>query len=291
MLSSFVARTQTPGINSRDHAFNVRSRTTVPRFDLELGYQEVGGGFNPEVGFLSRRGYRKPDVRLMTRWRPDSSILQEVRPHSTYRAFLGFDGFVESSYWHVDTHWQFRDSSEVHTGVNLTEEGVRAPFEIYPKIFVPAGSYPHQEAQLVYMTNQGAPASLETRAVIGGFFGGRRVSLSPTLRVRAGDALTAEVAYQRNDVDLPGGDFATNLVRARLSYTFTTRAFLQGLVQYNDRADLWSANVRFGWLRAGNTGLFLVYTDTRALDELFVRPDRTDRSFILKFSRTFDLLR
>ena len=290
VLSSFVAKTETPGVHGDDHAFNVRSRTSVPRFDLELGYQEVGSGFNPEVGFLSRRGYRKPDVRFLTRWRPASSILQELRPHTQYRAFVGFDGFIESMLWHIDNHWQFRNSSEVHTGLNLTEEGVRAPFEIYPKIFVPAGSYKHKEAQLVFMTNQGAPASLELRTIIGGFFGGRRVSLNPTLRLRAGDALTTELAYQRNDVTLPWGDFTTNLLRARLSYAFTTHAFVQGLVQYNDRADVWSANLRFGWLQAGNTGLFLVYTDTHALDDLVVRPARTDRSFILKFSRTFDLL-
>jgi hypothetical protein len=44
-------------------------------------------------------------------------------------------------------------------------------------------------------------------------------------------------------------------------------------------------------LAAGrNTGLFLVYTDTRALDNLFPGPARTDRAFVLKFSRTFDLL-
>jgi hypothetical protein len=290
VLSSFIAKTQTPGVSRDDHAFNVRSRTSVPRFDFEVGYQEVGNRFNPEVGFLSRRGYRKPDIRFLTRWRPAGSILQEVRPHTQYRAFVGFDGFLESSFWHIDNHWQFRNSAEGHTGINLTEEGVRRPFEIYPKIFVPAGSYRHKEAQLVFMTNQGAPASLEVRTILGGYFGGRRTQVNPTLRMRVGDALTTELAYQHNDIRLPWGDFTTNLVRARLSYAFTTHAFVQGLLQYNDRADLWSANVRFGWLRAGNTGLFLVYTDTRALDNLFVRPDRTDRSFILKFSRTFDLL-
>ena len=291
VVSSFVAKTQTPGVRGNDHAFNVRSRTSVPRFDMELGYQEVGSRFNPEVGFLSRRGYRKPDLRILTRWRPAHSVLQELRPHASYRAFVGFDGFVESTYTHIDNHWQFRNSSEIHTGLNLTEEGVRTPFEIYPKIFVPPGSYKHEEAQLVLMTNQGAPASLDVRTIIGGFFGGRRFQLNPTLRMRVGNALTTELAYQRNDITLPWGDFTTNLLRARLSYAFTTHAFIQGLAQYNDRADVWSANVRLGWLRPGNTGLFLVYTDTRALDDLFVRPARTDRSFILKFSRTFDLLR
>ncbi len=292
VLSSFLARTETPGVVDEDYAYNVRSRTNVPRFDLEMGYQEVGDRFNPEVGFLSRRGYRKPDARVHTRFRPKDFLnLQEMRPHASYRSFWGHDGFEETRHVHLDSHWQFRNAYEVHTGMNLTLEGVRTPFQIYPGVTVPAGTYEHKEAQLVLMTNQGAPFSVELRTFIGGFFGGERVTLNPTFRMRLGETFSTEVAYQLNDVDLPWGDFVTNLVRTRVSYSFTPRAFVQGLVQYNDRADLWSMNVRFGWLQAANTGLFVVYTDTRGLYDLVPRPERTDRSVIVKFSRLFDVLR
>ena len=293
VLSSFLAQTETPGVTNDDYAFNVRSRTNQPRFDLNLGYQEVGDRFNPEVGFLSRRGYRKPDASLMTRWRPrDFLHLQEIRPHATYRSFWGHDDFHETGYLHLDSHWQFRNATEIHTGMNLTLEGVRTPFEIYPGLFVPAGTYEHQEAQLVFMSNQGAPVSASLRTTIGGFFGGDRVALEPSLRMRSGETFSAEVSYSRNDIDLPWGSFTTNLVRTRLSYSFDPRTFVQGLVQYNDRADLWSMNIRFGWLQAANTGLFVVYTDTHGLYDLFPnRPQRADRSLIIKFSRLFDVLR
>ena len=295
MLSSFVAKTQTPGVSKDDVAFNVRSITNLPRLDVELGYQEVGDQFNPEVGFLSRRGYRKPDARIMTRFRPSDFIgIQELRPHATYRAFFGFDGFQETGYLHLDNHWVWRNSHELHTGVNFTKEGVRDPFEIYPGVVVPADTYDHAEAQLVFMTNQGAPVSLNLQTRIGGLFGGNRVMLGPTVKARIGETFTTELAYERNDVDLPGGRFVTNLARARISYSFTTRMFVQALVQYNDRADIWSVNLRFGWLQAANTGLFVVYTDTRGLYALYDpsdRPERVDRSFIVKYSRMFDLLK
>jgi hypothetical protein len=76
-----------------------------------------------------------------------------------------------------------------------------------------------------------------------------------------------------------------------VSYSFNTRIFTQALVQYNDRADLWSMNLRFGWLQAANTGLFIVYNDSHGLYDLYPdRPERTDRSLTIKFSRMFDLL-
>jgi hypothetical protein len=293
LVSGFLAKTDTPGVSGRDHSFNLRARVLYPKWDLDAGYQEVGDDFNPEVGFLTRKGYRKPDVRVMTRFRPKGFMkLQEVRPHATFRGFWGFDGFQETGYGHLDNHWQFKDSSEVHTGMNLTREGLRVPFQIFPGIFVPPGTYDNVEAQLVYMTNQGAPVSLNFQTFIGGFFSGDRVTLNPTVRFRPSEIFQMEVAYSRNNVNLPQGDFATNLVRTRLSYSFSPRIFTQALIQYNDRADIWSMNLRFGWLQAANTGLFIVYNDSRGLYDLFPdRPERTDRSLTIKFSRMFDVLR
>lgn len=292
VVTGFLSKTDTPDApNGRSDAFNVRSRTNLQRVDVNLGYQEVGDQFNPEVGFINRRGYRKGDAFIMTRFRPANFIgIQELRPHALYRAYWGLDGMQETGFNHLDVHWQWKNGYEVHTGMNLTQEGVRTPFQIYPGVFVPPGDYRHQEANMVFFTNQGAPASFRVTTFTGGFFGGNRRTVQSTLRMRAGERLTTEVSYTVNDVKLPTGAFTANLLRTNVSYSFTTRAFLQALVQYNDQADLWSMNLRFGLLQAANTGLFVVYTDTRGLYDLIDRPERTDRSLIIKFSRMFDLL-
>ena len=51
------------------------------------------------------------------------------------------DGFHESGRVHIDNHWEWRSGWELHTGMNLTHEGVFEPFEIYPGVVVPRGSY------------------------------------------------------------------------------------------------------------------------------------------------------
>ena len=113
--------------------------------------------------------------------------------------------------------------------------------------------------------------------------------------MRIGDTFNAEVGVDRNDISLPWGNFVTNLGLLRLSYSFTTRIFLQTLVQYNDRRDVWSSNIRFGVLSDANTGFFVVYNDIRYLDDVvgqrFTRPALGGRTLTVKYSRVFDVLR
>ena len=162
------------------------------------------------------------------------------------------------------------------------------PFEIVPGVMVPVGRYDHTEAQLRFRTDEGAPVHVELFSVFGGFFGGRRSQLGPRLNLRVGERFNTQVAWERNDLDLPGGAFVTNLARLRVNYSFTTRMFIQALVQYNDRARLWSSNLRFAMLSDANTGLFIVYNETEGIHEFI--PSGAGRSLILKYSYLFDLL-
>ena len=288
-IAGFAAETDTPGLEGRDHAYNLAWDHNSERWRFTLGYVEVADNFNPEVGFLRRQGFRNVDSGFSFIARPSGiSWLHQVRPHATFNRFWNFSGFQESSFLHIDNDLEFADSSLVKTAWNVTGEGVTEPFEISKGVIVPAGVYDHHEAQLAYESNRGAPISLGVRVRAGGFFGGRRATVGPTLRVRSGDRFNASLQWSRNDVDLPGGQFIANLTSARVAVNFSPRRFFMALVQYNDAADLWSANLRVGLLGQANTGLFIVYNDTRGLHDAI--PVGGGRSLILKFSRLFDLL-
>jgi hypothetical protein len=289
-LQGFLARTAAPEASGRQHAFSFGGRFEMEGLRGNATYSEVGESFTPQVGFLTRDGYRKIDLGLFRtiRLKENRFRFLELRPHTNFRAFWNFEGFQETGYWHLDNHWAWRAGHEFHSGVNFTREGVVAPFEIFPGLFVPPGTYDHAEANLAGFTNKSAPVYLDGEMKAGGFFGGERVSSTLTLAVRASDRFNTSATWARNDVDLPWGDFVTNIVRTRVSYSFTPRVYVQGLLQYNDRAEIFSTNLRFGWLQSSNTGLFLVYNDTNDLEDLSTR--RVGRSFTVKFSRLFDVL-
>ena len=291
LIQAWVAETDTPGLTGRDDAFAIRGDYDDADWTYGLGYTEVGESFNPEVGFLGRSDYRKFEGRIFRRVRPSNlGNLFEIRPHAVYRGYWDFEGFQETGYLHLDTHWEFQTGREFHTGINFTTEGLKEPFDIVLGVTIAPGTYDHEEVQLVYMGDASAPLHVELRSTIGGRFGGDRVTLEPTIRYRIGEKFSSELAYNYNDFDLPvpGGDFTADLWRLRVSYSFSPRMLLQMLMQYNEQDDTASTNLRFSWLQSANAGLYVVYNE---IDERgFGAPPR-GRELVIKYSRIFDLLR
>ncbi|TDI46934.1 MAG: hydrolase [Acidobacteria bacterium] len=289
-VAGYVARTDNSDGGSNQYSYRTSYTYDSGEWLLNAGYTEVGEGFDPQVGFLRRSAYRKPDALIFRRYRPkNSKHIQELRPHVSYRGFWDFDGFQESGFLHMDNHIEWKKGQEFHTAINLTREGVKEAFEIFPGIMVPPGTYDHSEVALVAFSNRGAPVSFSLNTTVGGFFGGDRINIAPGVRVRFGDNFNTELTWRYNNIDLPEGDFETNLGLWRLSYSFTPRMFLESLVQYNDVDDNLSANLRFGWLQTANVGLFVVYNDIQEIGPL--GPPRPDRSLTVKMSWQFDALR
>ncbi len=290
LVSGFAAKSSTPGRSGDDYAYSLKGEFDTEEWSGSLGYTEVAEDFNPEVGFLRRSAYRNPSTFLLYRYRPQNNRfgLHELRPHYSYSAFYDFNNFKESGRLHVDNHFEWKNSAEIHTGINFVHEGLLESFEIYEGITVPAGVYDNRELSLVAQSNEAEVFSVSVRTTIGGFFNGDRVRISPTLRWRFGDRFTSELNWTRNDVNLDTGDFITNLGRVRLSYTLSTKSTLQALFQYNNVDELWSTNLRYAWLRTANTGLFIVYNDARGFGAY--DGAQPNRSILIKYSHLFDVL-
>lgn len=289
LISGWAAKTDTPGMDGDDHAYSIKASFDSAAWSHGIEYTEVGENFNPEVGFMSREGYRKFATNSLLRIRPDDLHgLLEIRPHYSYRGYWDFDDFKETSFLHLDVHWEWKNGYELHTGYNIFSDGIKEEFDIIDDVWIQPGSYDGNEVALVFMTDNSAPLSFSMRTNIGERFGGDFVNLSPHLNYRFGDKFSSSLSIRRTDYDLPveGGDFSVMLTRLRLSYSFTPKILLQALMQYNDQDEEFGTNVRFSWLRSANTGFYLVYNE---VDERYAGAPPKGREIILKYSYMFDV--
>jgi len=286
-MSGFIARTNDPDVGAEEHAFQFQTRYNWDNLEMRIGYTEVGEGFNPEVGFLAREAFRKPEAFILYHLRPkkENAKILEHRPHISYRSYWDFEGNLQTSFLHIDNHFEYKSGLEFHTGINFRTEGVIDSFSIAENVVVPPGTYEHVEAQIVFFTNPSNPISINLRSVLGGAFGGNRYLNSATLRLRTGDKFNSEFTYLYNRFDLPNGRFSANIFRSRLSYSFTPSLFVQSLIQNNNVNNLWAINLRLGWLQRANTGLFVVYNHN------FKDNGTLNNSLVFKYTRMFDVIK
>ena len=302
-FSSFASRTDDPESSGDEYAWDLSANYSSRDWTATTTAREIGQDFNPEVGFLPRRGYRYYQYHIMYKIRP--SWLREIRPHVSYFTYRsrksGVEpGFEESARLHIDSHWEWPSGAQIHTGANLNTEGIYAPFQIRgTDVTVPVGTYRGWESQIVMNTNAAARLSATSRIHFGSFLSGTRRggNGSVTFRPNASFSTSARINYF--DVNLPEGQFETVLLGINLGYFFTPRIYLQSLLQYSNQVDSWSANLRFGWLNTAGTGLFIVYNDVQGFDYpdglnpdggRFIESGTLARSFIVKFTRQFNVL-
>lgn len=291
-LTSYLAKTQTPGMDASDMAWDVTTSLASRDWRANATVQAIGENFNPEIGFVPRRGHRYYQLFALWTYRP-SGIFRELRPHASYFTYrnsgsAAAPGFEISSRWHVDNHWEWPSGMEMHTGANYVTEGLYEDFDIPGVgVTVPQGIYKGWVGALVYFTDRSRPLSFNSRFDWGDFLSGSKRTSSGDLTYRYGDRSSVTWAVAYNDVHLPQGDFTTTLTSLKLGYFFTPRVYLQGLLQYSDQVDQWSTNVRFGWLNTAGTGLFIVYNDVQGFDTL---SGPQGRSVFIKYTRQLGVL-
>ncbi|MDB2366380.1 carbohydrate binding family 9 domain-containing protein [Flavobacteriaceae bacterium] len=286
-ITGFFSKSDSPGIDSSDHSFKLIANYNWDGWRINAGYTEVGEGFNPEVGFLMRSAFKKPEFIVFKQIRlKDFGPLLEVRPHIAHRSYFDFQDRLVSSWTHIDNHWVWPSGFEIHTGVNITSEGVFDAFKI-SDVEIPSGEYYHNELQLYIKSNPNTALSFTSRTVIGGYYGGDRFLFSNNLKYRIGNKFNSTLNLDYTKLNLENGDINALITGLRLSYSFSPKMYLQSLIQYNNVTNVTSVNTRFGMLQTANSGLFVVINfikDSDWFDYI------NNRSISVKYSYQFDAL-
>ncbi len=126
-VAGFAARTETPGRNGRDYAYNVDSRYDNGTHEVGFEYGQTGEDFNPEVGFLENEfGYRRMQFRVQETMRQDwirEWHFREWLPHANYTRYDYLDGGLNTAEMHVDNHWDWENGYRVDTALQGSGKG------------------------------------------------------------------------------------------------------------------------------------------------------------------------
>ena len=291
----YFARTRTPGVAGRDASYQGQFTYAGDRYGLTGEHLVVEDGFRPEVGFVRRSNFRRSYATGRFSPRPRSlEAIRQFRLEASYDYILTADtGVVETRQTQVGFSAEFETSDRVGMTFADNYEFLARPFAPGPGVVLPVGGYGFRDVEATWTV--GAQRRMTGIVTVRGgeYFDGRirsvgfsrgRVALTPELSV--------EPTLSENWIDTPGGSFHTRLIVSRVTWTFSPRMFLGGLLQYNSAADTVNVNLRLRWEYSPGSELFVVYTEDRDTDPL--RPDRFDgfsalrnRGLVVKVNRLF----
>ena len=292
-LLGYYAKTRTTGVAGRDASYQARFDYGADRYGLEVDHLLVEDDFRPEVGFLRRRNFRR--TSLSGRFSPRPRSIESVRQfvlEASHDYFLTADtGLLETRQNQVAFQTELENSDQFGVRLSDSYELLQTPFSpLGSDVTIPVGGYGFADVGLTYALGPQRLLNGRVELATGGYFDGDITSLDLSRgRVDLFPQLAVEPSVSFNWIDLPGGSFRTDLVRARVNYTFSPRMFLSGLLQYNSANRTLGTNLRLRWEYSPGSELFVVYTEEQDTDPL--RPDRydglRDRGFVIKLTRLF----
>jgi hypothetical protein len=283
-VNSFLAKTDTPGLDGRDMAFYGRIAYRDPQWNLWLNYLSVEDNFNAEAGFVQRTGIRTTKGYFSPTPRPRKGNIKLMEPMYVLTYTTDQDNRLIGRLHHLMYGTTLRDDSFINVIYQRNLDVLDIPFRIRPNVTIPVGPYNMNEWSFTYNTSPGRRVYSRFTYAPSDFYGGTRQQITAAGGIRASSQLSGEIQYNRNDVDMPWGAFLVDLTTLRLDYTFSPRMTIRSLTQYNSATHEVSNNIRYNFIHRPGSDLYVVYNELRQTGlpvDIFAQ---RDRQFVVKMN-------
>ena len=288
-INTYLARTRTPGRSGDDLSYRGQFDWTTDRYALGFERLSVGENFNPELGFVRRRGIDKTSASARFSPRPEGlEFVRQFNYQASFNYITDRDGRLESRDGSLSFRTEFENGDAFNVSYSREYEVIARAFRVAGQVEIPVGTYEFQSMRTSYQLGQQRRVSGTVSLRLGEFYDGTQQALSYGGRIAVATRLALEPSVQLNWIDLPGGMFTTRLVSTRVTAPLTPRMFVSALLQYNSSRNSFSNNVRLRWEYQPGSELFVVYTEGRKTGAGGF-PDLQSRSFVVKINRLFRL--
>ena len=274
------------GIQRDDASYLGHFDYNTDRYGAQLEHLYVGGGFNPEVGFLRRTDFARDYAELRFSPRPARTHMKAVRRFVYLGSFEYFEdgaGTPEMRETQGSFSVQFQ-SGDYMTCAMYDYEIIRGRSRLrrrrgsgrWIRLPVRGGvvTVAQQQQDRGTLSYQEGSLYGGTKRTVG--FSGSRIVLSSQFQIEPG--------VSANWVSLPWGEFTSTVVSTRHTYMVSPRMFMSALIQYNSSASTLGTNARFRWEYRPGSELFVVYSDGRDT-VLKGFPELVNRAFVVKINR------
>lgn len=263
-VTGLIAKTVTPRISGDNHTVRSSLRYEDNKYRATFLFENIGRNYNPEIGFVRRRGVSEYFAQLGYKLRPKS--LKSVREMSfEVQSDSYFDNSGTLSTRQNEFTWDTRFKNSSSIGIRPIEqitERLTEPFAIRPGIIIPVGRYTFLRPRISYSSDNSKKIGYSARYSFGSFYSGHRDDIGGGISYRPNEYLFFDLSESYNNVRLPQGNFKTSLLSGRMNLNLSRKFLTSSLVQLNSASRLTAVNMRLRYIFRPNSDFYVIYNQT-----------------------------
>jgi hypothetical protein len=264
---ALVLKSFSPGRSGEDMVYAGNLLYASKRWTIGAQYEYVGRNYNPEVGYVPRRGYMKLNSQIGYLFFPKGTRILSHGPvfnsinyfntsvqatdnenylvyNVTFRNRSNFAAWVAHDYVQL-----LQPFDPTNSGKDTLARNTRHSWNAWGTEFI---SKPQSILTYAFSSRYG-----------GYYANGTRLNLTGEVGYRFQPYVSIAVSSSYNQINLPEAWGRTDfwLVGPRLDVTMTNTLFFTAFMQYNEQIKNVNVNTRLQWRYKPASDLFIVYTD------------------------------
>ena len=272
-------------------------------WNMNLQYENVGKNYNPEIGYVPRRGYYRftsPEIYYAFYTKKGSSGIFYQAPSYSFDYYWNSSGELTDATHQLGYSLLKKKNSYLQVYGETNFYKLQYDFDPTNKgssdVLKVGSEHRYNTVGLIYYSSPRKKYTIQFVGEYGGYFGeGKLSTTSLTVGYRFQPYVSLSANINRvviSDVRVPienKPDKIVNsnfwLVSPKVDVTFTNKLFWTTFMQYNEQTQNVNINSRFQWRYQPASDIFLVYTDNYLPGSLTIK----NRAIVLKWTYWWNL--
>ena len=273
---------------SNSNSYGVNASFDKRNYETNIYFYGVGENFNPELGFVPRKGYVFLSPSFQYKFLPEDNIISSHGPGIDYEFYSNKKNSITDYDIDIDYNISFRSGAYLVFKNNYKYTLLLNDFDPSRSdgiVLAEFSEYNYSNYTFYFRSSERKMFSVRLNGKSGEFFNGKINNLGGTFSYKFPPFLNLSLSSQYNNLKFPepysSAEFFS--LSSKINVSFSKDLFLSTYLQYNNQIDNINFNARFQWRFQPLSDIFLVYTDNYyAENPMFM--NLKNRSFAFKIN-------
>jgi hypothetical protein len=257
----YALKSFTSGLSGDDVSFGSEINYPNDFFNFRIGYLQIGENFTPGLGFIPRKNIRDLYGGVGIGPRPRKSSIMQVKSGIKYVFIsdLKKGGLLTSQIDFNLADIIFLSGDIISISSQYQFDLPENDFNIFEGIVIPADSYHFWRHSLTLTSAKRRNIWAASRVGLGTFYSGKRTDWLMQFGYKVFVPVYIGMESDRRWVDLPGGNFITQIYRLNLNFLFSPNLSWYNFAQYENQTETIGWQSRFQWIIKPGKEIFLTF--------------------------------